>query len=198
MNNPFDERQTSEVVRRALAQVLGLQIAEIADDDALVNDLGADSLDFVEFRHGIERQFGIVLPQKSVLDQLAEALGSYDQIYRNGGISELAAEVLQHSFFRYGSNQVRPGMHGADIMAVTTVGNWAAYCHILFNYLPEYCPDCGDSRAQVSPEGKAVCVKCAAVLKPRTGDNAFALALPSILAMLHYPTSSSVTEGGYA
>jgi acyl carrier protein len=183
MNNPYQEQQILDIVRRALAEVMGHDLDKISADAALVNDLDADSLDFVEFRYMVERELGIVLPQKSVLDHLVAAIGE-DRVYHKGQITESAADVLRNSFFRYGEDQAAAGMRPSEIMAATTARNWAAYCHALFDHLPAACPDCGFGEAQLSPAGKVVCGDCGVPQKPKTGDEAVAIDLPRILGAL--------------
>jgi acyl carrier protein len=160
MNNPYQEHQIFDMVKMTLVQVLGCDPKEVTADAALVNDLNADSLDFVEFRHMLERQLGIALPQKSVLEHLAVAVGGEDRIYEKGQITQFAASVLHHSPFHYGDGQVETGMLPYEIMNVTTAWNWASCCYALFNHLPDRCPSCNAVEAKLSPAGKAICAGC--------------------------------------
>jgi acyl carrier protein len=183
MNNPYQEHQIFDLVKVTLVQVLGCDPKEVTANAALVNDLNADSLDFVEFRHILERQLGIVLPQKSVLEHLATAVGGVDRIYEKGQITKFAATVLQHSPFHYGDNQVEAGMLPYEIMNVTTAWNWASCCYALFNHLPELCPNCNGAEAKLSPASKAICASCGSALKPQSGDAVLVNDLPQILTL---------------
>lgn len=183
MNNPYRECQVFDLMKVTLVQILGCDPEEVTANAALVNDLGATSLDFVEFRYVLERQLGIVLPQKSVLEHLVTVVGDVDRIYENGKISRFAAAVLQQSPFRYGDNQVRAGMSPYEIMNVTTVWNWVSFCYVLFNHLPKLCPNCNGTEANISPASKAVCASCGGKLKPPSGDAVLANDLPQILTL---------------
>jgi acyl carrier protein len=181
MINPFSEKQIFSIVQKVLANILDRHPAEITADSSLVGDLDADSLDFVEFRYTVEQELGIVLSQKSVLEHL-EANAGAEQTYQNGAITELAADILRRGLFQYTDRQAKAGMKPFEIMAATTAGNWAACCHALFDHLPSHCPDCDGTEAKVSGAGKAACADCGVTLKPKTGDEVIAAALPRLLA----------------
>lgn len=182
MNNPYHLDDLLTIVQKTLVTVLGCGEEDVGIDVALGNDLDADSLDFVEMRYSLEKQLGIMLPQKSVLDHLAEALGGEQQVYNKGRLTELAAFALHKSLFRYSKSQVRAGIQPYDVMAAGTVGNWVNLCHGILSTLPDQCPDCGHDQATVAAAGKPACGSCGAILKPLSGDAAMAAATPAILA----------------
>ena len=55
---------TFEKVRKIVADKLGVQEAKIEETSAFVNDLGADSLDVVEFVMEVEKEFDITIPDE--------------------------------------------------------------------------------------------------------------------------------------
>ena len=55
---------TFEQVRDVIADKLGVDKAKITETASFVNDLGADSLDVVEFVMEIESRFGITIPDE--------------------------------------------------------------------------------------------------------------------------------------
>ncbi|GAA2327010.1 phosphopantetheine-binding protein [Streptomyces caniferus] len=175
MQNPFEAEQIHEVVRAGLAQVLGSSPEDITPDATLVADLGAESLDLVEFRFEMETKLGVALPKSNVLDLLAKALGGSEQLYDDrGGISELAAEVLRRSAFGYSVEQVHAGMRPYEVAAAATSAHWAAFTHTLFDHLPEVCTECAADKAQIAVSGKAQCAGCGVALEPAAGDEVMA------------------------
>lgn len=63
----------------AIAEVLDLDESTITADSKFVDDLGADSLDFLEIIMGIEDEFGIKVPTENVKD--IETVGqAYEEI----------------------------------------------------------------------------------------------------------------------
>lgn len=55
---------TFEQVKEIVAQKLGVKEADITESAAFVNDLGADSLDVVEFVMEVEKKFNITIPDE--------------------------------------------------------------------------------------------------------------------------------------
>ncbi|MGG7572170.1 acyl carrier protein [Streptomyces sirii] len=175
MQNPFETEQIHDIVREGLAQVLGSGVDEITADATLVADLGAESLDLVEFRFEMETKLGVALPKSNVLDQLAAALGGSERLYdERGGISELAAEVLRRSAFGYSEEQVHAGMRPYEVAGAATSAHWAAFTHRIFDHLPEVCTECAADKAQIAPSGKAQCAGCGVALEPAGGDEVMA------------------------
>lgn len=56
---------TFEQVRDVIVDKLGVDKAKITENASFVNDLGADSLDIVEFVMDIESKFGITIPDEA-------------------------------------------------------------------------------------------------------------------------------------
>lgn len=54
--------QMIERVKAVVAKQLRMDVSEIADDAAIVEDLGADSLDIVEMLMTLEDELDIVIP----------------------------------------------------------------------------------------------------------------------------------------
>ena len=53
-------------IKEILAKQMGKDVADIADDAEIINDLGADSLDVVEMLMSIEDEFGVNVPDEDV------------------------------------------------------------------------------------------------------------------------------------
>ncbi len=55
---------TFEKVKKIVADKLGVDEAKVTESAAFVNDLGADSLDVVEFVMEVEKEFEITIPDE--------------------------------------------------------------------------------------------------------------------------------------
>lgn len=60
------DTEISETVRRCVADALALNMAEISLDSSLVEDLGADSLDFIDILFALEKGFEVKLRSADV------------------------------------------------------------------------------------------------------------------------------------
>jgi len=174
MNNPFTQKEILVIVTAVLADVLGVEANEIAEGNAIANDLGADSLDFVEMNATLEKRLNLSLAKKGALEHANKMSGQPDLFYSNkSGLTSDGVALLEGSLSHY--TQLKDGMKMYDIFNLSTVQNVANFCHAIFNYLPTVCPECGHAEARLSVTGKAVCSACSAVLRPLHGDEAEAL-----------------------
>jgi acyl carrier protein len=60
---------TFEKVKEIVVEQLGVDAAEVNIDSAIIDDLGADSLDIVELIMAFEEEFGVEIP-----DEVAEKI----------------------------------------------------------------------------------------------------------------------------
>lgn len=173
MENPFSKEQVFAAVRESLARVLGMSPADIGSDQSMVDDLGAESLDFVELNAIVEKSFNFFLPSRSVLDHAGKVSGQPERFYHpKTGLTAEGVELLAQSPYHY--TQVAVGNSTYDIFNASTPGNLAGICHEIFNHLPASCPSCGHSEARVSLAGKVVCAECNGALRPAHGDEVLA------------------------
>ena len=106
-------------LRELLMPVLGIaNIEEIQLSHALVNDLGAESIDFVEILYIIETQFGVKIQiQEITMVDYASVDSSAD-----GKVTQVIAKKLNHDFK---TDTFHEGQSVRDIYENFTVGNLA-------------------------------------------------------------------------
>jgi acyl carrier protein len=159
-------------VTNIIANVIGIDADEISPTSELVNDLGAESLDFVEFNANLEKRFNLTLPKKGTLFQAGKITESTEQFYGGKtGLTPEGVDLLAHSLSGY--EHLQPGLTISDIFNSTQVINIANLCYNLLNhYLPSACSECGHSPVKLSPLGKLQCESCSALVRPLHGDEA--------------------------
>ncbi|MGL6234456.1 MAG: phosphopantetheine-binding protein [Segniliparus sp.] len=141
MSTPLTYDEVHDVVRQHLVEVLGVDDSEVTPSTALT-DLGAESLDIVEFRRNLESELGLLLPRRNVLGVLVDELGGSDRVYdQNGRISDLAADVLHRSAFGYTDEEIPTGAWPHEVVAAMTSAHWAAIAHRLLNQQPQLSGD---------------------------------------------------------
>jgi len=57
---------TNIKIKELIAEQIGIDPSEINDDNDLVNDLGADSLDIIQMLISMEREFGVVFDDDEI------------------------------------------------------------------------------------------------------------------------------------
>ena len=116
MNSIQDiERKLAE----QLVPILGLDSAdEITPESALVRDLGAESIDYVEILYMIETEFGV----KSRIEELMMASVVDGVTPDDGKLTEEMAQKLNRD---YDSSQFAAGQTTKEVFEVFTVHNLA-------------------------------------------------------------------------
>jgi len=110
-------------LKEILARVFNLEsAASIRMTDSLIDDLGADSLDFVEILHLVERTFGVVIRTSEIL--LGRSGLPDEELFIDGKLSPRGVEVLQGTFAGKRS-AFREGMTKVDLFSLLTVGDLA-------------------------------------------------------------------------
>ena len=76
---------TFEQVKKIVAEKLGVSEEKVTETAAFVNDLGADSLDVVEFIMEVEKEFDITIPDDAAakLVTVGDAVKYIDEHKKN-------------------------------------------------------------------------------------------------------------------
>ncbi len=107
--------------RKALLPVFSLEsIEEILPEHSLVDDIGADSLDFVEIIYVIEQNFGISLKTSQILTG-GEKISNED-IFEDGLLSEKGFEIICKKFPEK-AQLIMPGSTKIDLFRTITVSD---------------------------------------------------------------------------
>lgn len=111
-------------LQEILGQVFNLESpATIRESDSLIADLGADSLDFVELLHLIERNLGVVIRTDEIM--LAGSGLQMAELFVDGRLSAVGAERLQLAFPAK-AGQFRTAMTKVEMFSLLTVADLAA------------------------------------------------------------------------
>ena len=76
---------TFEKVKKIVAEKLGVLEEKVTEEAAFVNDLGADSLDVVEFVMEVEKEFDITIPDDAAakLEKVGDAVKYIEENKKN-------------------------------------------------------------------------------------------------------------------
>jgi acyl carrier protein len=183
MKTPYKQEDVLEASCAIIADILGCEPEEVNPDSSLGDDLGADSLSFVEISFGLGKHFGVALPNKSIIDHAAEQTGNEALfVAPDGGLTEQGSFLLENSFFGFDKDQIGKGMKRHAVMGATTPRNWANSVFHILGELPDACPDCGHHSAILKPNRAIACGQCGAALKPRNGDEVLAAYVSKLLS----------------
>lgn len=84
-------------VRECLANVLEIEVGPIREEDRILPDLGADSLDLLDLSFHLQQRFGITISPRDIEKHVQEKLGDtpfeIDGAYTLEGIAEIRASM---------------------------------------------------------------------------------------------------------
>lgn len=119
MTEALTDNQGLEIVRSLVAECLARDLAQVSPQSRLVNDLGADSLDFIDLIFTIEKRFGLRM-RENELDLLArrdaQASGSATEFLPREAIDRLLPWLPELATNR-DLSRVRP----AEVLPLVTV-----------------------------------------------------------------------------
>ena len=81
-------------VNQILSDALGVDIEEIEADASLIDDLGAESLDFLDITFKLDKEFGIKLYRGVFLEKAQEVLGSDLLLVEDGLLTKHGVDLL--------------------------------------------------------------------------------------------------------
>ena len=98
----MEKSEIEKHLQDVLLPVFGLtSVDEIPAEASLVNDIGADSLDFVEITYVIEKEFGIALKPGELVSGGAKIAA--EELFAEGRLTASGAEALKNHFSDSGS-----------------------------------------------------------------------------------------------
>lgn len=97
-----------ERVRTSIAEALALDVAKIHPEASLIDDLGAESIDFLDLVFRLETAYGVKIPRDGIMRTAREGLGgSFDH---RGVLSNEALERLKILMPEVAADRFAPGL----------------------------------------------------------------------------------------
>jgi acyl carrier protein len=117
--SPATPADTVDRVRKRVAEVLALQVAEVKPESRLMDDLGAESLDLVELMYLLEQEFGLRLAREDM--SLSAQLGiPEEEIHKDEVLTERALTALREHF-PHARDFLKPGLTRRHLAQLLTV-----------------------------------------------------------------------------
>lgn len=181
MKIPYSKDDLIAILTEVSCEVIGCLAEEMGPDIALVDDLGADSLDAVQLTFAVGKRLNIVLPKRPLVSIASELVEEETLFLENNGLTDLGVALLRLAPNAFTSKQLRPGMNPYEVFAASTVTNWANLSEFILNQIPESCPDCGCDETTLGVGNRLQCVDCGVQITPMNGDEALRQRLGEII-----------------
>ncbi|MDP3559589.1 MAG: acyl carrier protein [Legionellaceae bacterium] len=120
-------------VRKIMADVLVIDEDEVALNSRLIQDLGAESIDFLDLVFQLEKEFQIKIPrgqlEKNARGDLAE-----DEFEKNGVLTTRGMQALRNYLSEVPAQHFKPSLKISEIPSLFTV---ETFCKLVVAALSE-------------------------------------------------------------
>ncbi len=163
------DQKVLEAVETNIAETLRIPAAKITPEKTLIEDLGAESLDFLDMNYRMEQTFGIRTARHFIIEHVEELFGEGTAVDENGRLTEKGVEVLK---LRLGDHRdLQAGMELEEVPSFVTVQSVANAVMDVLNTLPQQCTYCGRSEWKSEDGTRIHCGACAKAAVYASGDD---------------------------
>jgi acyl carrier protein len=148
-------------VREAIVLALAVEPDQVTPDTKLLEDLGAESIDFLDITFRLEQMLPIRIPRDDLIEQFEEVLGEETLVDADRRLTPLGAYLIRERLAGIDSERVQPGLPVDEIVKLWTVQTWVELSRRLLDTLPDECPQCGGEPVAVKDDDRINRVRCA-------------------------------------
>lgn len=120
---PAGTASIGDTVRAIIADALGRDVAQVQMASNLMEELGAESLDFLDIVFRLEREFGIQIT-RGEMERASRGDLTPDEFAPGGVISERGLARLRE-LMPEAADRIKPGLRPAMILSLFTVQTFA-------------------------------------------------------------------------
>ena len=107
-------------VAQTIADAIGCEIEKVKLDSSLINDLGAESIDFVDIMFRLKQRFKVKIPRGKIVEEARGPL-SEAEFEKAGVVSDAGLERLRIYLSEVPPDRFRSPLNVADIPRLFTV-----------------------------------------------------------------------------
>lgn len=143
--------------------------SSLVTEDAHLDDLGADSLDFLEITLETESAFRISIPDKNILKIGEEVLGP-DILEKEGILTEEGKRFLKTRMPELEEEKLAGEVTVDDVNhRLTRVNTWVRMIKGLLEFTPSQCAECG-GELEDTPAARLKCIDCGTEVEIPSGE----------------------------
>jgi acyl carrier protein len=182
--NLITEEMVFAELKKAIVETLRVDENSIKTESSLINDLGAESLDFLDINYRLEQIFGIKMARHFILEHIEEMFGEGSAIDENGQLTDKAISLLK---MRYGDTygDLSEGMDMDTVSTLITAGSMTQGVLDILDSLPEKCTHCGNTAWKTDDGMKVLCGSCNESAEFANGDDLIKTWLTSVQEEKH-------------
>jgi acyl carrier protein len=169
----FTQEEVERKVVDAVAKSLDLDPDDIKLSSSLQEELGAESLDYLDIAFMLEREFKVQFPRADLLQRAGEFFGE-DTLVKDGIVTDMGVEMLRRGMPEINPERFHKGIRAADVAKIFTV---ATFVRVVMRLLdakqlaPKTCLECGAPTVESDVRPEFVCSGCGKVFLPPSSDD---------------------------
>lgn len=163
------EEAVFDAVRKAIAEALEVEEEKVTMEASL-EDLGAESLDFMDIAFKLEKAFNVQLLKVGVLEKMSEVVGE-GVLEKNGVLTEAGADLLRKRMQEVDPSRIAPGLVVDKLNSLFKVKTVVRGLREVLEAQPTHCGACGAEGLVPQGRKKLRCPTCEWEVIPPSGDD---------------------------
>lgn len=158
----YTQEEIEQKVIEAISNSLDLDPEEVNLSSSLQDELGAESLDYLDIAYMLEREFRIQFPRADLLQRANEYFGE-DTLIKDGLVTELGLQMLRKGMPEIEPAQLKPGLKAVDVPRMFTPRTFVRVVMRLLDAKQQavkVCTECGSPTAESPTSPEFVCTNC--------------------------------------
>lgn len=143
--NSYSDEEILAKVKEITADILAMESNGISANSSLIDDLGMESIDFLDLAIRLEETFNVFIPRRPPLQRM-EAVFGREKLVQEGRLTQLGVRLLKLALPEVDQGRIYEGMMEGDIpslMIPQTYVNVVKQGLKLARWQPEECERCG-------------------------------------------------------
>jgi acyl carrier protein len=168
----YTQQEIEQKVIDAISSSLDLEPGEVKLSSSLQDDLGAESLDYLDIAYMLEREFRVQFPRADLLQRANEYFGE-DTLIKDGMVTELGLQMLRKGMPEIDATRLKSGLKAADVPRMFTAETFVRVVMRLLDAKQQAvktCTECGSPTAESPTRPEFVCTNCGKVYLPPSSD----------------------------
>lgn len=133
----YTQEQVFAKVQDAFVEALGVEDDEVTMDARVIDDLGAESLDFLDIVYRLERAFDVKIPRGDLEKKVQDSMGD-DPYEIDGVLTERALGELRAAMPEVPADEIKAGLKTKDIVKLFRVATFYTICTTLLTEKGEF------------------------------------------------------------
>ena len=174
--NPVAPQVHDDVESRVLAVIaraMDRPVSDVTPESSLEEDLGAQSLDFLDIAFSLEREFRIQFPRTDFLQRASDHFGE-ENLLKNGVVTPFGLQLLALGMPEIDSAKLKPGLRVTELQRMFTVATFVRVVRQLLESkasMDRLCPNCKAEMTESRALPEFVCRACNTVVPVPSGDD---------------------------